>query len=70
MDRAPKNTYPIQHVQLLMDGGEIVKDAHWAQDLSGEEQPPFIGWFIPDGTGRGYREVRGEPRAWAPMPIP
>lgn len=30
--------------------------AHWAEDLSGEEQPPFSGWFAEDGAG-SYRQV-------------
>lgn len=68
MDRAPKDC---THVHLLMDGGVTVKDAHWAEDLSGEEQPPFRGWFVAvkDGTGKFLynREVPGEPCAWAPV---
>ena len=68
MDRAPKDCTT---VQLLFDGGLVVRGAHWAEDLSGEEQPPYRGWFVPvkreDGTTAYNSEVPGEPRAWAPM---
>lgn len=69
MDRAPKEGYPIQHVDLLMEDGSIEKNAHWAQDLSGEDQPPFRGWFVPverdDGSVNFNRQVAGEIKAWA-----
>lgn len=29
---------------------------HWASDLSGEEQPPFQGWFEANGSS-GFREA-------------
>jgi len=52
-----------------MSDGIIHKDAHWASDLSGEEQPPFEGWFVPvkDQSGRilYYMEIR-EPVSWKP----
>lgn len=66
MDRAPKNC---EEVQLLMKDGRVVRNAHWAEDLSGEEQPPFIGWFIPvyrdDGNRLRFDQVPGEPVGWA-----
>lgn len=34
---------------VMMADGEIVR-AHWAQDMSGEEQPPYRGWFERFGT--------------------
>lgn len=72
MDSAPKESYPIQHVQLLMQDGKVVRDAHWACDMSGAEQPPFRGWFIPvrrdNGTVSYYTEACGTPQGWAPMP--
>lgn len=42
----------------------IHPDAHFAQDLSGEEQPPFSGWFYPCGSG--FRKIV-KPRAWRPL---
>lgn len=39
---------------------------HWAEDLSGSEQPPFRGWF--QDTGYGYREIKPDPVRWAPLP--
>ena len=37
-------------------GGSIYPDAvHFAQDLSGREQPPYCGWF--SATGHGFVEV-------------
>jgi hypothetical protein len=65
MATAPKGGYPIQHVQLLEADGTIHKDAHWACDLSGEEQPAFMGWFVPSGS-YNYVEVE-RPKAWRPM---
>lgn len=38
------------------DGTEF--ESHWACDLSGEEQPPFLGWF-----DRSYRQV-SNPKEW------
>jgi hypothetical protein len=38
---------------------------HWAQDLSGEEQPPFRGWFY--DTGYGFVEVTPTPTHWRPL---
>jgi hypothetical protein len=43
---------------------QIYPDAHFAQDLSGEEQPPFSGWFYP--VGNGFRKIE-KPRAWRPL---
>lgn len=40
--------------------------AHWASDLSGEEQPPYQGWFTAEtGGGRRvcYRQIP-RPIAW------
>ncbi|HYG36368.1 MAG TPA: hypothetical protein VEC99_16360 [Clostridia bacterium] len=66
MAAAPKDATDIE-VQLE-DGSILV--AHWAQDLSGEEQPPFIGWFtaVKDSQGNrdGYREIK-TPLCWRKM---
>jgi len=49
-----------------MDDGTIHEKAHWACDLSGEEQPPFRGWFIPRNP-RHYGFVGiDEPVGWMP----
>jgi hypothetical protein len=42
MESAPKNA---TWVMVKMKDGEEL-EAHWAQDLSGENQPPFKGWFM------------------------
>lgn len=39
---------------------------HWASDLSGEEQPPFKGWFRQ--VGAGFQEVPKPPTHWMPLP--
>jgi hypothetical protein len=41
---------------------------HWAQDLSGEEQPPFRGWFR--DTGYHMAAIEPEPTEWMPLPSP
>lgn len=41
-------------VEVMLASGEII-EAHWAADLSGEEQPQYIGWF--KKTGNGYSEI-------------
>lgn len=55
---APRNA---TKVEVRMSDGTIYKDAHWACDLSGDEQPPFKGWFIPGGDG--FIGIP-EPEAW------
>lgn len=59
MVNAPKNA---TEIQVLMKDG-LIQIAHWAQDLSGEEQPPFQGWFIKQG--HGYSQI-DDPIAWKP----
>ena len=39
-DEAPKG----RTVRVKLKSGQVL-EAHFAQDLSGEEQPPFQGWF-------------------------
>jgi len=58
---APRNATWIQ--VLMADGTE--HRAHWGQDLSGEEQPAFRGWFIEVGEGRNsYMRQIEEPIGW------
>lgn len=66
MTSAPKNC---THVRVLMKEGTVHEDAHWASDLSGEDQPPFEGWFIPvkDSQGKtAYYCGIPKPKAWMP----
>lgn len=55
---APKNATVIE---VRMQDGTVHTEAHWAQDLSGEDQPPFRGWFVPvkDASGKtvSFREI-------------
>jgi hypothetical protein len=47
--------------------GSVVR-MHYAQDMSGEVQPPFEGWFerVDVSGGPGYfRQVR--PASWKPI---
>lgn len=60
MTTAPKNSTEVE--VRLKDGRVLV--AHWAQDLSGEEQPPFSGWFVYNGS---YCSGIDEPVAWRPL---
>lgn len=45
--------------------------AHWARDMSGEEQPPFEGWFRHNlgdgGRSYGFCEVPKGWVAWRPL---
>lgn len=66
---APKNGTSIE-VQMI--SGKVYEDAHWASDLSGEEQPPFEGWFVPvkssvDGRVMGFSQI-ATPKLWRPIP--
>lgn len=42
METAPKNATWID--VILEDGMEL--EAHWSEDMSGEFQPKYAGWFI------------------------
>lgn len=54
----PKDASP---VQVMDAGGAVYPKAHWASDLSGEEQPPFEGWFEELGS---YNRQIEKPRFW------
>lgn len=47
-------------LDVMMPDGAIIR-AHWAQDMSGEEQPPFRGWFRKVGS---FMAEIGEPILW------
>lgn len=49
--RVPVNRWKAKWVQVMLEDGTVL-DAHWACDLSGDEQPPFLGWF-----DRQHREI-------------
>lgn len=57
-------------VRVVMADGTVYERAHWACDLSGEEQPAFRGWFRPyynsDGRVGGYFGI-SEPVGWQPI---
>jgi len=63
MATAPVNA---KRVKVILADGTIYPDAHFAMDLSGEEQPPFIGWFV--RRGRSFCEI-STPVGWLPMLI-
>lgn len=63
---APRDATEIKLFVQQPDGnfyGHTV--GHWAQDLSGEEQPPFRGWF--HKLGNSYFEVSPAPTHWEPL---
>jgi hypothetical protein len=59
---AAKKSQPVIHA--LTEDGTIHWPVHWAQDLSGEEQPPFSGWFSLSPSG-SFVEVE-KVKAWRP----
>lgn len=61
---APKNS---RLFRAVMMNGDIYENVHWASDLSGEEQPAFQGYYIPDSTGKGFSAIE-EPFGWMPLP--
>ena len=65
MDTAPKNA---TWVEVVLPGGASTCLAHWASDLSGEEQPKFQGWFR--RLGDHFRKIIPPPIAWRPETIP
>jgi hypothetical protein len=60
MDSAPNMAIKqlVEFRAQLENGEERV--VHWAQDFSGEYQPPFCGWF-----DREHNEVK--PIRWRPL---
>lgn len=59
MDRVPHYRI-VREIVVLLESGKEVK-AHWAEDLSGEEQPAFSGWFTKCGN---HSYIQIEPKAW------
>ncbi len=62
---APKNATEIL-VLLEHKGDRHVMVAHWAEDLGGEEQPPFRGWFF--WNVWQFSALPSEPTHWTPIP--
>jgi len=63
MDSAPKDA---SWVRVRTRDGKVHR-AHYAEDMSGSEQPPFRGWFIE--VGGSFVGLRN-PEAWAPELAP
>ena len=62
MSEAPRNATV---VKVIDESGHHF-NAHWAEDLSGECQPPFRGWFRATCTNGGYYGIP-EPVGWLPI---
>jgi hypothetical protein len=63
IETAPRNATEVE--VMMVDG--TTQTAHWAQDLSGEDCPPFKGWFVKAGTGRNtYFRSIDTPNGWRP----
>ena len=69
-DWRPMFCAPVSRCQdvEVWDGTRIVV-SHFAQDLSGEDQPPFSGWFIPimDDHDRVLYYTGIKPLRWRPI---
>lgn len=67
IETAPKDA---TWIRLLLRSGKVVR-SHFGEDLSGEEQPKFSGWFTEGGYKGGFIEVDSPPTHWAPgEPLP
>ena len=53
-----------KNVRVRTSDGTVHQPVYFAQDLSGEEQPPFSGWFEPQG--KSYAGVV-DVKAWMPL---
>lgn len=58
MSTAPKTA---REITVLMKDGTTHARAHWAEDLSGSDQPPYRGWFV--SAGSYFRGIE-EPVGW------
>lgn len=57
--------FDAQWVEVMMPDG-TTHVAHWASDLSGEEQPAFEGWYI-GREGEGPYLGINTPDLWRPL---
>lgn len=64
MVNAPRAGYPILHLRGRTADGRIVEPMHFAENLSGEEQPAFSGWFVPAGE---HCNNQVHPVEWQPL---
>jgi len=62
MSTAPKTS---QWIEAILKDGATAR-IHWAQDLSGEAQPAFSGWFYEKVNGGMFYEIFPEPVRWRP----
>lgn len=62
MDSAPRNA---TWVMVKTADGKAHR-AHFAEDVSGEEQPPFSGWFKRVDKIDGFVGLGSEPIMWRP----
>jgi hypothetical protein len=60
IESAPKNA---SEIEVLLPSNEVIV-AHWAEDMSGEYQPPFRGWF------KAVRDKEGKVRSYAQIETP
>lgn len=69
MDWQPISTAPMnsEWVEVKLKGGAVYV-AHYASDLSGEEQSPFEGWFT--GMYDPFFRQIAEPEMWRPYVKP
>lgn len=49
-------------MDVMLADGTVIR-AHWAQNTSGEEQPPYRGWFKRVGN---YMAQIDDPILWKP----
>lgn len=59
----PISTAAEKAVWVEVWNGKQVIRAHFACDLSGDEQPPFRGWFRENGDS-GFIEISPRPTHW------
>jgi hypothetical protein len=52
----------------VLDGNKVrVERLHWAQDESGDDQPPYRGWFKEQPIGDGFIQAAGVMLGWRPI---
>jgi hypothetical protein len=68
MDNAPRNATDILLLVHPETGYDYCRVGHWAEDMSGSEQPPFRGWF--ERAPHGFTELSGTPTAWMAIQSP
>lgn len=64
MNTAPKSG-PIFGIRGRTHRGVVLENMHYACGDGDGLMPPFDGWFVPDGSGKGFNQVF--PVEWQPM---